>query len=108
MSAADLLLLARQRSGLSQTEVARRAGTSQPVISAYERARRDPTVSTLRRLVAATGNELELRLASPSSSVPPPASLEEHAERLVDVLELTDAIPPREREPLAMPRIHSL
>ena len=62
----ELLRLARQRSQLSQTDLARRAGVAQSVISAYESGKREPSVSTLARLIAATGNELVLDVV-PSS-----------------------------------------
>ncbi len=107
MDAATLLRSARVRRGLSQAQVARRAGTSQPVISAYERGHRDPTTETLRRLVAATGERLDLGLAPESSAVPPPVDLAEHASRLVDVLLLADAIPHRVRPSGPMPRMVS-
>lgn len=93
---------------MSQRELASRAGTSQPVISAYEHGRRDPTTRTLRRLIAATGEVLELRLASRPPEIPPPASVEEHADRLVNVLLLSDAVGTRPRRAeLAFPRIAS-
>ena len=104
---AELLRVARRRFGLSQSELAMRAGTSQPVISAYEHGRRDPTTRTLRRLVAATGGQLELRLASEPPDIPPPTSIKEHGNRLVDVLLLADAIGHRNRAPLTFPRIDS-
>jgi len=53
---------ARKRSRLSQTDVARRAGVSQSVISAYESGRREPGMQTLARLVEATGHQLVLDL----------------------------------------------
>ena len=77
------------------------------MISAYERGRRDPSTETLRRLVAATGERLELQLAAEPPDVPPPSSPDEHARRLVDVLLLADAIPQRRRAELAMPRMTS-
>jgi transcriptional regulator with XRE-family HTH domain len=46
---------ARQRSGLSQEELARRAGTSRPTLSAYENGRKAPTADTLERLLMAAG-----------------------------------------------------
>lgn len=107
MEPAELIRWARQRRGLSQATLAARAGTSQPVISAYEHGRRDPTTGTLRRLVAAAGERLELRLAAEPPGIPPPASPHEHASRLVDVLLLADAIGHRERAPLAFPRVDS-
>ena len=107
MEPAELLRTARQRRGLSQAELAARAGTSQPVISAYENGRRDPTTRTLRRLVAATGERLELRLASEPPQIPPPSSPQEHGDRLVDVLLLTDGIGHSRRGSLDYPRIDS-
>ena len=107
MEPAELLRTARQRRGLSQAELAARAGTSQPVISAYERGRRDPTTGTLRGLITAAGERLELRLASEPPQIPPPSSPEEHATRLVDVLLLADAVGHGGRAPVTFPRIDS-
>lgn len=101
MDPAGLLQAVRRRSGLTQADLARRAGTSQPVISAYERGHRDPTYSTLRRLVEAGGARLRLEAVPVRvSDVEPPADLGEHARRLVDVLSLADAIPVRPPSPL--------
>lgn len=110
MEPGPLLEHVRRRSGLTQTELAQRAGTSQPVISAYERAHRDPTYGTLRRLVAAAGAVLRLdAVVVTDDRVPPPADLVEHGRRLLDVLSLVDAIPPRARaKRLDAPRIVSV
>lgn len=107
MEAAQLIRSARTRRGLSQAELAARAGTSQPVISAYERGHRDPTTRTLHRLVAASGERLELRLAEQPPDLPPPADRHEHAARLVDLLGLADAFPARRVGRLTMPRLTS-
>jgi transcriptional regulator with XRE-family HTH domain len=108
MDPAALLRAVRRRRGLSQAELARRAGTSQPVVSAYEHARRDPTYGTLRRLVEASGERLHLDAAPAPSDLPPPQSIEEHARRLLDVLSLADAIPHRRRAAsLRAPRLVS-
>ncbi|HVM15440.1 MAG TPA: helix-turn-helix transcriptional regulator [Egibacteraceae bacterium] len=56
--AAELLRDARLRAGLSQAELARRAATSQPTLSAYERGEKDPSVATLARLLAVAGTNL--------------------------------------------------
>ena len=56
--AATLLAQARDESGLTQSEVARRAGTSRPTLSAYEHGRTSPTMDTAQRVLAATGHEL--------------------------------------------------
>lgn len=104
-----LLVAVRRRRGLTQADLARRAGTSQPVISAYERGHRDPTLGTLRRLVEAGGERLRLEAtATPDRDLPPPTSPAEHGRRLLDVLSLADAVParPRSRE-LRAPRLDS-
>lgn len=88
--------------------MARAAGTTQPVISAYERGRRDPGCETLARLLAATGARLELGLAPEGSSgLPPAQGAREHADRLVQVLLLAEAFPPRERPRAVPPRLRS-
>ena len=98
----------RRRQGLTQAQLARRAGTSQPVISAYEHGHRDPGSETLRKLVAAAGERLRLDAVVPGPDLPPPADLAEHARRLLDVLSLADAIPVRRRDPvLRAPRLVS-
>jgi hypothetical protein len=107
MDSGAIVRAARVRRGLTQASLAARAGTSQPVISAYEHGRRDPTTGTLRRLVAAAGERLELALVLPPPAVPPAVGEGEHAARLVDVLRLADAIPTRPRAPVAWPRMVS-
>jgi predicted nucleotidyltransferase/DNA-binding XRE family transcriptional regulator len=69
--AGAVLREARLRSGLSQTELARRAHVAQSVISAYESGRREPGLATLGRLVAATGQRLtvEVEAAEPGAGV---------------------------------------
>lgn len=51
----------RRRCGLSQSELARRSGTSRPTLSAYEHGRVSPTLGTLERILDATGYELVAR-----------------------------------------------
>ena len=69
MSSGSLLRDARNRAGLTQAELARRAGTTQSVISAYESDRRQPALATLEGLVKATGLELEVRVKTPRSPI---------------------------------------
>src|SRR5580658_4893899 len=59
-----LLQLARLKAGMSQRELAERAGVPITMISAYERDQRQPTLSTLLRLLRAAGFDLRLRLAA--------------------------------------------
>jgi len=109
MDAATLIRAVRHRQGLTQAELARRAGTSQPVISAYEHGRRDPTLDTLRKLVRAAGERLQVDAVLPGPDLPPPADAGEHARRLLEVLSLADAIPARRRpQELAAPRLVSM
>lgn len=58
----SLLLQARLRASISQRELARRAGTSQSTIAAYERGTKGPRFETLMRLLRAAGFDLRLRL----------------------------------------------
>lgn len=62
MPAWAILREARHRAGLTQRDLAVRAGKSQSEIAKIERARRDPTVTTLERLVRAAGFDLRIRL----------------------------------------------
>jgi transcriptional regulator with XRE-family HTH domain len=58
MNAARALRFARRRAGLSQTELARRAGVAPQLVNRIERAQRVPRVDTLDRLLAAAGATL--------------------------------------------------
>jgi transcriptional regulator with XRE-family HTH domain len=58
----DLLREARMRAGLSQGELARRTGTSQPAIARLESSTSNPTVATLRRLLRGMGFDLSMDL----------------------------------------------
>ena len=60
---------ARHGAGLTQTELARRLGTRQPVIARLESPRSNPRFETVRRALAATGHEAEMRLRPVRSSV---------------------------------------
>src|SRR5664279_1292376 len=71
-TSAALLRQARLSASLSQADVARRAHVAQSVISAYESGRREPALSTLERLIAATGlvgTDHALRDVGPSGHV---------------------------------------
>jgi transcriptional regulator with XRE-family HTH domain len=60
MTATELIGRARLDAGLSQEELARRAHTSRTTLSAYERGRKSPTLTTVERLLAQTGYALAL------------------------------------------------
>jgi uncharacterized protein len=57
-TAGGLLRRARVSAGLSQAELAFRAGVAQSVISAYEAGRRQPSLPTLAKLIDAAGCDL--------------------------------------------------
>lgn len=56
----ELLTRARSASGLSQDELAHRAHTSRPTLSAYEHGRKSPTLATAQRLLVAAGYQLSV------------------------------------------------
>lgn len=75
MISGDLLREARLRAGLTQAELAERAGTARSQISRYERGDVSPSLETLRRLIRACGLELGVRLFN--------ADLEQHDASLI-------------------------
>lgn len=70
MDISELIRTARRKAGLSQAEVARRAGTSQPTFARYEGGHVAPSLSTLERLVRACGEDLVVELRHGSSARP--------------------------------------
>jgi len=60
--ASALVVQARQRTGLTQAELAERAGTSRSAISAIEHGKRDPGLARLQTILAAAGFDLLTRL----------------------------------------------
>ncbi|MGH3074161.1 MAG: helix-turn-helix domain-containing protein [Gaiellales bacterium] len=54
----ELLRDARDHAGLTQRELARRAGTSQAMVARIERGQQSPSIATLDRLVRACGLDL--------------------------------------------------
>ena len=61
MTPGRLIRSSRERHGLTQAQLARRAGTTQTAISRLEQGDRSPSVETLRRLLLVMGEDLELR-----------------------------------------------
>ena len=57
-----LILKARASAGLTQKELARRIGTSQPTIARWESGAQIPSVRSLTRIAEATGFELTVGL----------------------------------------------
>lgn len=67
MTPSALIREARIAAGLSQAELARRAGTSQPAIARYESGTSSPSTVTLDRVLRAAGRRLVLG-SEPSST----------------------------------------
>lgn len=60
MSPSVLVRDARKHAGLTQAELAERAGVTQSVIARLERGAGNPTFATLERVLHAAGHRLEL------------------------------------------------
>ncbi|MBY4837150.1 MULTISPECIES: helix-turn-helix domain-containing protein [Pantoea] len=56
----------REELNLSQTELARTIGVSQPTLAKMENPGNDPRLSTLKRYVAALGGELRIDVTLPN------------------------------------------
>ncbi len=84
-------------SGLSQAELARRAGIPRSVLNVYLHGRREPGADTLVRLAGAAGFDLE-----PKKRMPP-VDAERAGRILVQVLELAEALPFRPRAEMSFP-----
>jgi transcriptional regulator with XRE-family HTH domain len=87
----------RARSGLSQAELARRAGLDRSVLNAYAHGRRQPSVAALGRIASGAGLELELAPAANDTAA-------EHAGMVLsDVLDLACRMPFKGRGALEYP-----
>ena len=92
MEPSTLLRTARERAGLSQSELARRSGVAQSVVSAYEAGKRQPALLTLSKLIAATGHTLAINLERSDPSVrglpdtPLGRRLRQHRQALLDAV----------------------
>lgn len=85
------------RSGLSQAELARRAGVPRSVLNVYLRGRREPGADTLLRIASAGGLGLDVGRREP------PVDPERAGRILVQVLELAEALPFRPRSEMQYP-----
>jgi transcriptional regulator with XRE-family HTH domain len=100
--AGDLISQARHASGLSQAELARRAGMHRSVLNAYERHHRQPGVDALARIARAAG--LELALERSTGPIDPHRA----GRILVQVLDLAETLPARRRGSLRYPSLRTL
>jgi len=61
---ASAVVEVRNRAGLTQKQLARKMGTSQPVVARLESGRSQPSMRTLKKLAKATGSRLLIRFES--------------------------------------------
>jgi transcriptional regulator with XRE-family HTH domain len=97
--AGELIRRVRKESGLSQAELARRAGMPRSVLSAYEHGHRQPAVAALARIAAAAG--LEIGVGPPAVGL----DVARAGEILAQVLDLAERLPQRKRGALAYPAL---
>lgn len=104
MDVGTLIATCRARAGLSQRELAARAGTSAAAICLYESGERVPRLDTLDRIVSATGAALHIEVQHPEK-----IDLEANARALEKLLDLADRLPQRtESDEIEAPPFHVL
>lgn len=96
---ATVLREVRRRAGLSQREVARLAGLSPTVLSAYENGRREPSARAFLAVLTACGAELDVVHRWDD---------ERNGRHFAAVMEMTDHLPKRPRGELAFPSLKHL
>ena len=62
LALASALIDARKRAGLTQDELTREIGTTQPAVARLESGRGRPSIRTLERLAEVTGSRMLIRL----------------------------------------------
>lgn len=97
MSAAALIADVIRQSGLTQAELARRAGLPRSVLNAYLNGHREPGADALLRIAAAGGAKLGIEERKP------PVDPERASRILNQVLGLAEALPYRPRAEMAYP-----
>lgn len=107
MDIGEQITAARERAGLTQAELADRAGTAQSAISAYEAGRKVPSADTFVRLLAAAGARLEVVEGEPVRS-PSRAARAQRGQILEQVIELAEALPARHSPELRYPPLRDL
>jgi transcriptional regulator with XRE-family HTH domain len=94
---AGLIRLARYKAGLTQAQLGDAAGVDQQAISAYETGRREPTMPTLTRILAAAGFEMRIQLDP----------IEEHDYSILEYLESLPSETRAEVEKAARERVEA-
>jgi transcriptional regulator with XRE-family HTH domain len=94
---ATFLRVCRCEAGLTQRQLAERAGTSAAAVCHYERGARVPRADTLVRLVAATGATLRWSARRFPVDAATAERLDDNGEALAAVLDLAEHLPRRPR-----------
>ena len=68
MDAQHLIVEARKRAGITQTELASRMGTHQSVVARWETGKTQPTLETVDRAVVAAGLKLTVTISGPDAN----------------------------------------
>lgn len=103
MDVAQVIREAREKSGLSKRELARRAGTSPAAIVKYELRQSSPTIDTLNRILRVAGWEVEVHLT------PVLPELVQRGEMMADLLSIVDMVDIRPADPyLKFPRFQDV
>jgi transcriptional regulator with XRE-family HTH domain len=105
MDVSTTIRKARRKAGMSQVELAARAGTSQATLSAYEAGRKAPTVITLSHLLSAAGFRLSTEPDPKRVRRPSERELEQQGRTLMQVISLAEALPSRHEPTLRYPRL---
>src|ERR1044072_5770209 len=98
-SAASVIDAIHRRSGLSQAELARRAGIPRSALNVYLHGHREPGTETTLRIASAGGLDVQLGKREP------PVDQERASRILVQVLELAEALPFRPRAEMQYPSL---
>jgi transcriptional regulator with XRE-family HTH domain len=100
MEAAFTIRRARTMAGLTLRQLADRANTSHPTLSAYEQGRTTPRVDTLNRILRAAGFETDLVLSPRADEVGQRVS---KGEELAALLDLAEQFPARHASKIEYP-----
>ncbi len=93
MDAGQLIVEARKRAEITQTELASRMGTHQSVVARWETGKTQPTLETVVRAVEAAGLELTVTISGSDPSQPElsVSSREDETSQLVQELRQMNA-----------------
>ena len=97
----------RERAGLTQEELARRAGTSQPAVARLETGEVTPNLATLMRLAEAAECELEVRIVPRPAPDPVIARYQQDIDRTLLRRNLALSVDQRIRELAQLQEFHA-